>query len=573
MADTGVTTSRGAALRAALTPLPGHWAVGPGLRAALAAALVLGGSALLADLSVGGIAYLGVACAVSFVGRGDYRARAVRVAAETLGAAAGMTVGMLVPDTTPWVLAAAVVVGVVAGMVGCIGPASTGAAVMAVIGVAYTQFGRLPMPWWVPVAAYVVGSAVLLALSLAGGLRDRDRHRRAAVAAVLDAAAELLDGLRGPGADAARHRLALASADARAAVAGYRGDVVADRLGGAWSEARDAATLAARIAVAPGPSDDPEELARAWRTRARRIRSGNAGGRADAPPVPTRAARIRAAARAATTPDALRTGVRIGLCVGVATVLALALHPPQHAFWIALTVAVVLRPEYGAVLVRSVHRLVGTVVGVVAVAVLLAVTTSPLWLCVAAALALGLAGFAGPRLYGLAVVGITGSALFSIAVGDPPGVEPWARLLDTVLGCAVALVAGVLLWPRRGVPDQPRTFAAALETLARWIALPPDADPALATDDAYRAAHGWRAQLERDLAEPDPARTAAAWLPVALQLEHVVDLVGAAGPRTPDARAELLDLLHADTPTSAGEASVLLTAVGERMREDPQSGR
>jgi hypothetical protein len=116
-----------AALRTALTPLPVPWGVGPALRAALAAGLVLGGALLVADLSVGGIAYLGVACAVAFVGRGDYRSRVANVGGQASGAAVGMTVGALVPDTVPWVVGAAVVVGVFAGMVGRIGPASTGA--------------------------------------------------------------------------------------------------------------------------------------------------------------------------------------------------------------------------------------------------------------------------------------------------------------------------------------------------------------------------------------------------------------------------------------------------------------
>lgn len=540
------------ALRSALAPLPGHWGVAPGLRAAIAAVLVLGGSLLVADLSVGGIAYLGVACAAAFIGTGDHRARVVRVGAQTLGAAAGMAVGALVPDSAPWVIAAAVVVGVVAGMVGCIGPASTGAAVMAVIGVSYTQFGRLPMPWWEPVVAYAVGSAVLLGLSLVGPLRHRSRYRLDAVAAVLDAAAELLDHR----SDDARHRLALASAAARDAVAGYRG-TVAGPFDAAWAEARSAAAVAAQVVAASAVA--PAHPA-AWRARAAAIRAGDLR---DAPAGPPRVGRARAALRTATSRDALWMGARIGLCVGVATALALALHPPTHAYWIALTVAVVLRPEYGAVLVRAVHRLVGTIVGVVLVVVLLELTRSPVWLAVAAAAALGLAGLARPRLYGLAVVGITGSALFSIAVGDPAAVEPWARLLDTVLGCAVAVVAGVLLWPRRGVPDQPRAFARAASALDRMLrssgGAAADSSGGAATDEAYRVAHAWRAQLERDLAEPDPAHAAAAWLPVALQLETVVDLAAATG----DPAAA--DLLHGSA-TTPSDASALLTAVAAQLK-------
>ncbi|MBV9919625.1 MAG: FUSC family protein [Pseudonocardia sp.] len=566
-----------AALRGSLALRPGPWGVRPGLRAAIAAGLVLGGSVMVADLRIGGVAYLGVACAVSFIGFADYRSRTAMLAGQAVGAAVGMTVGALVPDTPTAVIAAAMVVGVLAGMIGRIGPACTGGAVMAVIGVAYTQFGRLAMPWWEPVLAYAIGSALLLALGLAGALFHRERYRRAAVSAVFVAAADLLDAPADAAAEA-RRRLAAASATARTAVAGYRIRPVSGPLAAAWEEARDVAACAAQALVDPPP---PEGRSREWRSRAEQLRTGRLDryrSVTTVPYVPGPVARLWAVIRTTVEPESLWTGARIGLCVGLATALAVLLHPPQHAFWIPLTVAVVLRPEYGAVLTRSLHRLAGTVVGVVVVAVLLSVTSSPAWLCAAAALALGLAAFTAPRLYGLAVVGITGSALLSIAVGDPLAVEPWARLLDTVLGCAVALVAGVVLWPRRGLPDQPRTFEKALTALGHQIDLelrPAAAEPdrSAASDEAYRVAHAWRAQLERDVAEPDPAHAAAAWLPVAMQLESTVYAVCAAGtrareaPREPaDVRAELLDLLRERRGTTPAGAADLLALVTGPLR-------
>ena len=281
--------------------------------------------------------------------------------------------------------------------------------------------------------------------------------------------------------------------------------------------------------------------------------AGGAGRGAGGLPrrAPARGRAVGSALRGATTTAALWVGARIGLCVGLATALAILLHPPEHAFWIPLTVAVVLRPEYGAVLVRAVHRFLGTVVGVVAVAVLVTLTSTPAWLALAAALALGGAAFAAPRVYGLAVVGITGSALLSVAVGDPQGVQVWARLLDTALGCALALVVGVLLWPRRGLPDQSRVFATGVAALTRQIG---GSD----ADEAYRFAHDWRAELERGLAEPDPARAAAAWLPVAIRLEHAVDVVAATGG---DRAAALALLAHHEPVTTPAQASRLLTRV------------
>ena len=305
---------------------------------------------------------------------------------------------------------------------------------------------------------------------------------------------------------------------------------------------------------APNPAPPGvAEVGRAWRDRAREVRTGDLGRFPAVPPVPPRP--LRSVLRRATSTAALWVGARIGLCVGLATALAILLHPPQHAFWIPLTVAVVLRPEYGAVLVRAVQRFLGTAVGVVAVALLVTLTSTPWWLALAAALALGGAAFAAPRLYGLAVVGITGSALLSIAVADPQGVQVWARLLDTALGCALAFVVGVLLWPRRGLLDQSRVFTSGRAALIRQIRAVDDGPD---TEEAYRVAHDWRAELERGLAEPDPAHAAAAWLPVAIQLEHAVDAVAA----TDGDRAAVLTLLAdpAPVPTQA-QASRLLARV------------
>jgi hypothetical protein len=235
-------------VRAAMLPRPGRWGFTSGLSAAAAAAIVLGGAVAVEDLGPGGICYLGVACAVSFVGSGGPRSRVARVAGQAAGAAVGLTIGALVPGSAPWVVAAAVVVGFLAGAIGRIGPASTGGAVMAVIGVAYTQFGRPEMPWWEPVLAYLVGSAVLLLLALATVRRGSARR---AVGTVFDAAAELLAT---PDDDPARHRLAAAWAVAHEAVAGYRLRPPPGGLATAWLDARAAADRAARlVAVRPGP--------------------------------------------------------------------------------------------------------------------------------------------------------------------------------------------------------------------------------------------------------------------------------------------------------------------------------
>jgi hypothetical protein len=130
-----------------------------------------------------------------------------------------------------------------------------------------------------------------------------------------------------------------------------------------------------------------------------------------------------------------------------------------------------------------------------------------------------------------------------------------------VLGCAIALVAGVLAWPHRGLPDQSRAFVQATTALAAYADRGP-ADPEI-TDEAYRRAHDWRAQLDRDVAEPDPAHTAIDWLPVAHRLEHLIDAVAASAD--PARRADVATLLRIPVHTPA-EATALLAQVTDRLR-------
>jgi hypothetical protein len=96
-----------------------------------------------------------------------------------------------------------------------------------------------------------------------------------------------------------------------------------------------------------------------------------------------------------------------------------------------------------------------------------------------------------------------------------------------------------------------------------------------ATEEAYRVGHAWRAELETDLAEPDPSHSAAAWLPVAMHLERAVDAVCAVGARCREAdggppsdrRSELLELLagHPGSGATPARAGELLATVVTRL--------
>jgi uncharacterized membrane protein YccC len=118
--------------------------------------------------------------------------------------------------------------------------------------------------------------------------------------------------------------------------------------------------------------------------------------------------------------------------------------------------------------------------------------------------------------------------LLDLAVPSGSGLVT-ARLLDTLIGCAIVLVFGYLLWPQ--------TWRAPLDEALRDAALALDAfvDAAFTGDATerrrarrrnYRALTELQTQLQRRLAEPPPISTrAAAWWPVIVQLERTSDAV------------------------------------------------
>ena len=242
-------------------------------------------------------------------------------------------------------------------------------------------------------------------------------------------------------------------------------------------------------------------------------------------------ARLRADIRVVTSGPALLTGFRLALCMTVATAVTCALHSESHSFWLPLTVAVAVRPEYASVFVRTVNRVAGTAIGALLAAGAIGVLGSGWPVVIAAAISLGFAVLAGPKLYGLSVVGVTCSALLSSCIGAADPVSPAVRLLDTLIGCAIAIVFGYLAWPdRRTAPVVLiETAAAVAEYLQLAITLPDSRhDWDAIRDRAYRLAHLSRQNAQAALLDPPPARMyAAEALPHALTLEALVDEVTA----------------------------------------------
>lgn len=148
-------------------------------------------------------------------------------------------------------------------------------------------------------------------------------------------------------------------------------------------------------------------------------------------------------------------GARLALCFGVGMIVATLLDQGRHSYWLPLTVAVVVRSEYGPVTNRVASRIAGTLIGAVLATAVVMTHPSDLVLAAAAVVGMAFGALAVPRHYGISVVGITLSALLSGEIGLQERIIPVLRLGDTLLGCLIALVLGHLIWLRHRRTEEP----------------------------------------------------------------------------------------------------------------------
>jgi uncharacterized membrane protein YccC len=234
--------------------------------------------------------------------------------------------------------------------------------------------------------------------------------------------------------------------------------------------------------------------------------------------------------------------VRLMACMGVAGLVSEVL-PLQRSYWVPLTVAIVLKPDYGSVFARAVQRGIGTIVGAVAGAVLL-VLFHGAWLLVPFGVLAALLPYGRNRNYGLLATFLTPLVVVLVDLLKPVG---WRlagdRLIDTLIGCAIVLVIGFAPWPMSWYAHLPGKFGQAALDVCSYMeealcapssASSPSSSPsspavrARRLRSTYRALGDMRAEFQRTMSEPPSvSRSAAAWWPAAVGLEQVLDAVTA----------------------------------------------
>ncbi|WP_427921422.1 FUSC family protein [Streptomyces sp. cg40] len=291
-------------------------------------------------------------------------------------------------------------------------------------------------------------------------------------------------------------------------------------------------------------------------------------------PAALRIRAARAARNVLLSSGSWRYGLRLALCIGLAQVLVSTVPVPR-SYWIALTITFVLKPDFGSVFSRALLRALGTVAGLVIAAAVLSVVPRGWWDVLVLLVLAPLIPALTPRGYGYQTMAITPVILLLSDILNHQGTALLLpRLVDSLIGCGIALIAGYLLWPESWHTRVGDRLAEAVADTAGYVesafGVPgnPGA-PGLEADPAararmrrrlYRDLSVIRTEFQRALTEPPPTgRLAAGWLPLVVAVERIVDATTAARVR----------VKHGAPPPSPAE----VTQVALQLRELSQGVR
>lgn len=165
----------------------------------------------------------------------------------------------------------------------------------------------------------------------------------------------------------------------------------------------------------------------------------------------------------------LRHAVRLGIACALGLWIAEAWHL-YRGVWVPLTVAIILKPDFGGTRERVLGRVTGTVLGGLIAAALTDLLRDP-WINLAALIPLGILAYSQKTVaYQRFVMFLTMFVLVMLNLVDHGDWrDPIFRAFDTALGGGIGLLAAYLFWRRSPLVDLPERTAAALETAREYF--------------------------------------------------------------------------------------------------------
>lgn len=231
--------------------------------------------------------------------------------------------------------------------------------------------------------------------------------------------------------------------------------------------------------------------------------------------------------------------IRLMLCTGIAAVVS-EVAPLTRSYWVLLTVATVMKPDFGSVFARALQRGAGTIVGAVLGAVILAVVPFGPWLLIPFGILAALLPYGKIKNFGLSAVFLTPFVVMLIDLVDHTG---WQlaedRAIDTAIGSVIVLLVGYAPWPVSWHAHLPAQFASTLRIVTNYMTeslagtdtgtIKPGGRPAARSRlrrRSFRALADLRAEFQRTMSEPEAvSRRATVWWPAVVGLEELLDAI------------------------------------------------
>jgi uncharacterized membrane protein YccC len=199
---------------------------------------------------------------------------------------------------------------------------------------------------------------------------------------------------------------------------------------------------------------------------------------------------------------AFRHAIRLATCVALGEAIGRSLSW-QRTYWLPMTVAIVLKPDFTATFSRGILRTAGTIAGLFfATGLFHLVPTGVGAEILLVAILTFVLRWAGPANYGILTAAVSALVVLLIAVsGIAPKDVIWARGVNTLAGGALALTAYILwpTWQRRQIREVVATMLDAYRDYFRKVSQV-YLKPAMRNEDELNAARS-QARLTRSNVE------------------------------------------------------------------------
>lgn len=179
----------------------------------------------------------------------------------------------------------------------------------------------------------------------------------------------------------------------------------------------------------------------------------------------------------------LRHALRVGLTTALAVWVSTRFFP-SHNYWVTITVLVVMQPYTGSTFLKLLQRVLGTVVGGLLAVLVASWLHNPTALLVLVFFTAATCVAVIPLNYGLYTVFLTLTFVLLAEVGSGDWSLARVRVVNTLVGGALALVGSWVLWERSEGRLLPEQIAASLQANREYLSclLSPELETGAAPD-------------------------------------------------------------------------------------------